>query len=80
MQKNYFIAQESSWYSVRKQDSFFFLSLYIKTARKKNGFCIWMKTTMTAIIERLRARLYTQKEKKIAKRFYIQKARHFSKS
>ena len=39
-----------------------------------------MKITMTAIIERQRARLYTQKSKKNAKRFYIQKARHFSKS
>ena len=38
-----------------------------------------MKITMTAIIERQRARLYIQKAK-IAKRFYIQKARHFSKS
>ena len=35
---------------------------------------------MTAIIERQRARLNTQKAKKIAKRFYIQKARHFSKN
>ena len=39
-----------------------------------------MKITITAIIERQRARLYTQKAKKIAKRFYIQKARHFSKA
>ena len=38
-----------------------------------------MKTTMTAIIERQRARVHTQKEKN-AKRFYIQKSRHFSKS
>ena len=35
---------------------------------------------MTAIIESQCARLYTQKAKKIAKRFYIQKAVHFSKS
>ena len=80
MQKNYFIAQESSRYSVRKQDWFFWLFVNIKTFRKKIGFCIIMKITMTAIIERQRARLYTQKAKKIAKRFYIQKARHFSKS
>ena len=39
-----------------------------------------MKITITAIIERQRARLYTQKAKTIAKHFYIQKARHFSKS
>ena len=37
-----------------------------------------MKITMTAIIERQRARLYTQKAKKIAKRFYIQKAIHLT--
>ena len=34
---------------------------------------------MTAIIEGQRARLYTQKAKKNAKRFYIQKARLFFK-
>ena len=39
-----------------------------------------MEITMTAIIERQRARLYTQKAKKIPKHFYIQKARHFAKS
>ena len=33
---------------------------------------------MTAIIERQRARLYTQEAKKIAKRFYIQKAIHLT--
>ena len=53
--------------------------VYIKTFRKKIGFCIWMKIKMTAISKRQRARLYTQKAKK-TKRFYIQKARHFSKS
>ena len=37
-----------------------------------------MKIAMTAIIERQRARLYTQKAK-IAKHFYIQKARQISK-
>ena len=39
-----------------------------------------MEITMTAINERQRARVYTQKAKKIAKHFYIQKAGHFSKS
>ena len=34
---------------------------------------------MTAIIEIQRARVHTQKAKNV-KRFYIQKARHFSKS
>ena len=35
MQKNYFISQESSRYSVRKQDWFFLLFVYIKCFRKK---------------------------------------------
>ena len=39
-----------------------------------------MKITMTTIIERQRARLYTQKTKKVSKRFYIQQARHFQKA
>ena len=39
-----------------------------------------MKIRITAIVERQRALLYTQKAKKIAKRFYMQKERHFSKS
>ena len=83
MQKNYFIAQESSWYSVRKQDWTFLLFVYIKTFRKIIGFCIWMKITMTAIIERQRARLYTQKAKKLRNVFIyknpdtFQKARQF---
>ena len=34
MQKNYFIAQESSRYSVRKQDWFFLLFLYINVPQK----------------------------------------------
>ena len=51
----------------------------MKTFRKKIGFGIWLKITLTAIIERKRARLYT-KSKKIAKRFYMKKAWHFSKS
>ena len=40
-----------------------------------------MKITITAIIERQRARFYIRKKfKKIAERFYIQRAIHFSKS
>ena len=35
MQKNYFIAQESSWYSVHKQDWFFALCVYKKVSQKK---------------------------------------------
>ena len=76
--KKMLIAQESSRYSEHKQD--FFCFLCIKMFRKKIGCCKRMKITMTAIIERQRARLYTQKAKKIAKRFYIQKAKYFSKS
>ena len=75
--KNYFIAQESSRYSVRKQDWFFLLFVHIKTFRKKIGFCIWMKITMTDIIKRERTLFYIHE---IAKRFNIQKARHFYKS
>ena len=36
--------------------------------------------TITVIIERQSARLYTQKAKKIAEYFYIQKDTQFSKS
>ena len=56
----------------------FLLFVYIKTFRKKIGFCIWMKITMTAIIERQRARLYTQKAKKIPK-CYIKSQTLFKK-
>ena len=83
MQKNYFIARESSWYSVRKQDWFFLLFVYINTFRKKIGFCIRMKIMMTSIIERQRACLYTQKAKKLPNVFIdknpdtFQKARQF---
>ena len=75
--KKYFIAQESSQYSVRKQDWFFsFL-----TFRQKIGFCKWMKITMTAVIEKQSSQFYIQKKaQQIAKRFYTQKATHFSKS
>ena len=38
MQKNYFIAQESSRYSVRKKDFFFAFCVY-EHFRKKKGFC-----------------------------------------
>ena len=73
MQKNYFIAQESSRYSVRKQDWFFLLFAY-KNVSQKIGFCIWMKITMTAIIGRKRARLYT-KSKKNCETFLYTKSR-----
>ena len=39
-----------------------------------------MKITMTAILERQRARLYTQKAKKIAKRFIYKKPDTFQKA
>ena len=63
MQKNYVIAQESSRYSVRKQDLFLFLFVYIKTFCKKVGH-FNMNKNYHAIIERQRAHLYTQKAKK----------------
>ena len=50
----------------------------IKTFRKKNIFCIWMKILMSAISEWQRARFYIYKKQKNAKRFYIQKPTHFS--
>ena len=80
MQKNYFIAQESSRYSARKQDWFFLLFVYIKTFRKKIGFCIWLKITMTAIIERQRACLYTQKAKNMRNVFIYKKPDTFQKA
>ena len=56
----------------------FFCFLYIKTFRKKIVFCIWMKITMTAISERQRARLYTQKVKKNCETFlYTKSQTHF---
>ena len=67
MQDHYFIAQESSRYSVRKQDWFFCFLCIKKMFRKKNGFCVCMKITITAIIKRQRARFYPQKKRKIAK-------------
>ena len=68
MQKNYFIAQESFRYSVRKRDWFFLLHVYIKTFRKKIGFCIWMKITTT------RTFIYT-KSKKNCQMFLYTKSR-----
>ena len=57
-------SQKARQFAIRfYMDWFFLLFVYIKTLRKKNGFCIWMKSTMTAIIERQRARIYTQKNK-----------------
>ena len=44
---------------VNRIDFFCFL-----TFRKKIGFCIWMKITMSAIVERQRARFYEQKKQK----------------
>ena len=58
--KNYFIAQESSRYSVRKQDWFFLLFKY-KIVSQKNGFlymnekyndCHHRKTTRTFIYKK----------------------------
>ena len=79
MQKNYFIAQESSRYSVRKQDWFFLLFVYIKVSQK-NWFlymnenyndCHQLKTTRTF--------LYTQKSK-ICETFLYTKSQTFFKN
>ena len=68
------IAQENSRYSIRKQDSFLFLFVYIKMFPKKKGFCIWMKIKMTAIIERQRACFYIQKNQKKIRTFLCTKS------
>ena len=48
--------------------------------RKKIGFCIRMKIMMTVIIERQRARLYTQKAKKLPNVFIYKKTNTFQKA
>ena len=52
----------------------FFAFCVYKTFHKKIGFCIWMKISMTAIVERQRARLYTQKAKKLRNVFIYKKS------
>ena len=59
---------------------FFLLFVYIKTFRKKIGFCIWMKITMTAIIERQRARLLHKKQKQLRNVFIYKKQYTFQKA
>ena len=73
MQKNYFIAQESSRYSVRKQDFFFLLFVY-KNVLQKDWFlymnendndCHKQKTTRTFIYtksKKLKTFLYTKSQ------------------
>ena len=78
--KNHSIAQESSRYSVRNQDKLFLLFVYIKILWQKKWFCIWMKIRMTAIIERQRARLYTQKAKQLPNVFIYKKPDTFQKT
>ena len=79
-EKFYFFAQESSRYSVRKQDWFFFAFCVYKNVSQKNWF-LYMNDNYNDCHHRKTKRmfLYTQNRKKIAKRFYMQKARHFSK-
>ena len=83
MQKNYFISQESSRYSVRKQDLVFLLFVYIQTFQKKLVFymnenyddCHHLKTTRTFIytkIKNLRNAFIYKKQ------YTFQKARQFS--
>ena len=76
MQKNYLIAQESSRYSVRRQDSFFCFFLY-KNVSQKIGFCIWIKIKICHHKKTTRTLIYTKKNGNV---FYIQKSWHFSKS
>ena len=85
MQKNYFIAQESSWYSVRKQDWFFLLF----DVSQKNWF-LYMNENYNDCHRRKPTRtfLYTKKAKKLGNvkikarqfplRFCIKKAIHFT--
>ena len=68
--KKLFIAQESSWYSVHKQEN----------VSQKIGFCTLMKIKMTAIIERQRALVYTQKAKKLRNDFIYKKPETFQKA
>ena len=77
--KNYFIAQESSWYFVRKQDWFFSFCVY-KSVSQKNWF-LFMSETYYEFHhwKTTRTFIYTE-SKRIAKRFHIQKSKHFSKS
>ena len=50
-----------------------------KNVSQKNSFCIWMRITMTAIIERQRARLYTKNEKNCEKFLYTKSHTLFKK-
>ena len=59
---------------------FFIFFVYIKTFRKKIGFCILMKIIMTAIIERQRARFYIHKKQKLRNVFIYKKPDTFQKS
>ena len=65
--------------SVHEQD-WFCCFLCILKRFAKNDFCISMKITMTAIGKRQRAHFKIYKRQKKAKRSYIKKPGHFSKS
>ena len=79
MQKKYFIAQESSRYSVRKQDCFFFLFVYIKTFRKKHGF-VYMIENYDDCHHRKITRTLIYTKSKTIETFYIQKPDTFQKA
>ena len=70
--KNYFIAQESSRYSVRKQDWFFLIFVYIKAFRKKKGFVYEWKLHR----KRMPAFIY-KKQKKLRNVFIYKKPETF---
>ena len=83
--KNYFIAQESSWYSVRKQDWIFLLFVYFKNVPKKIGFFVyeWKLQWLPAPKYNAHVFIYKkldtfQKARQFLLRFYIEKAIHFT--
>ena len=84
MQISIFIAQESFNYLGFKKiphvNRIFFAFCVYKNIKQKQNKCIQIKSTMTAMSERQRAQFYIYKKETNAKRFYIQKARHFTKS
>ena len=79
MQKNYFIAQKSSQYSVRKQDYFIFLLLY-KNVSQKNWFLYMNENYDECHHKKKCVRLYTIKAKKLLNVLYKKKAYIFQKA
>ena len=80
MQKTILLLERALGIPYVNRIDFCLLFVHIKTFRKKIGFCIRMKIMMTAIIERQRARLYTQKAKKLLNVFIYKKPDTFQKA